>query len=180
MTERPLYDGPGTVLRITKHGEKVLKTPSKNVDFEALKPDLDDFLQNMWATMYEVRGVGLAAPQIGINDRIAVIDVRPNGKSDRLVLINPEIILREGAMTDEEGCLSLPGLYAKIQRHQKVRVRALDENGKEWERTGTGLLARAFEHEIDHLDGKVFIDHLDMVRRLKVAGVLKDLKKTWN
>jgi len=180
MGEKPLYDGDGKVLRITKHGEKVLKVQSHDVDFEAIKPGLDEYLENMWATMYAVKGVGLAAPQIGINDRIAVIDVRPNGKSERLVLINPEIISREGDVTDEEGCLSLPGLYAKIKRHQKVRVRALDENGKEWERTGTGLLARAFEHEVDHLDGKVFIDHLDMVRRLKVAGVLRDLKKTWN
>ncbi len=180
MSEPKLYDGPGEVLRITKHGEKVLKTKSTEVDFAAIQPRLETYLENMWATMYSVKGVGLAAPQIGINDRIAVIDVRPNGKSERLVLINPEIVLREGAATDEEGCLSLPGLYTKIQRHQRVGVRALDQNGKVWERTATGLLARAFEHEVDHLNGKVFIDHLDLVRRLKISGVLKDLKKNWN
>jgi peptide deformylase len=180
VSKKNLYDGDGSVLRITKHGEKVLKTPSKDIEFGAFEPELPDLLENMWATMYAANGVGLAAPQIGLNHRIAVIDVRPNGKSERLVLVNPQIVSREGAVTEEEGCLSIPGLYAKVKRHQKVSVRALDENGREWERTGTGLLARAFEHEVDHLDGKLFIDHLDLVRRLKVAGVLKDLKKTWN
>ncbi len=179
MSGKSLYDGDGTVLRITKHGEKVLKNPSKEIDFESFASDLPELLENMWATMYHANGVGLAAPQIGLNIRLAVIDVRPDGKSERLVLLNPEILSREGSVIEEEGCLSIPGLYAKVKRHQKVRVRAMDENGKAWERTGTGLLARAFEHEVDHLEGKLFIDHLDLVRRLKVAGILKDLKKTW-
>lgn len=166
--------------RITKHGEAVLKRRSDPVDFPAFKKELPKLLADMWETMYAVNGVGLAAPQIGLNVRLAVIDVRPEGKTERLVLVNPEILSREGAVTEEEGCLSVPGLYAKVERHQKVRVRALDENGEPWERTGTGLLARAFEHEVDHLDGKLFLDHLDLVRRLKVAVVLKDLKKDWD
>ncbi|HBL16538.1 MAG: peptide deformylase [Elusimicrobia bacterium GWA2_69_24] len=167
------------ILRITKHGEPLLKRRTEPVDFSALRHELPDLLQNMWDTMYAANGVGLAAPQIGVPLRISVIDTRPEGKPDRLVLINPEILLREGKVLNEEGCLSLPGLYAKIARHDTVRVRALDENGQAWERTGHGLLARAFEHEVDHLDGRLFIDHLDLGERLKVASVLKELKKQW-
>lgn len=166
--------------RITKHGEPVLKKKAEPVDLPAFKKELPKLLSDMWETMHAVNGVGLAAPQIGLSMRLAIIDVKPEGKSERLVLINPEIISREGEVTEEEGCLSVPGLYARVKRHTKVRVRATDENGEFWERTGTGLLARAFEHEVDHLDGKLFLDHLDLVKRLKVAVVLKDLKKDWD
>lgn len=167
-------------MRIIKHGEDVLKKKAKPVDFEALRPDLPKLLENMWETMRAVKGVGLAAPQVGLLIRLAIIDVKIEGKSDPLVLINPKIVKREGSITEEEGCLSVPGLYAKVRRHGKVTVRSLDENGEEWERTGTGLLARAFEHEIDHLEGKLFLNHLPLVERLKVAGLLKDLKKEWD
>ena len=167
-------------LRITKHGEPVLKKPSQPVDYEAMKKDLPKLLKSMWATMYSVKGVGLAAPQIGLNIRLSVIDVRPEGKAQRLVLINPEIISREGKVHDEEGCLSLPGVYAKITRAAQVRIKALDADGQPYEMSGEGLLARAFQHEIDHLDGKLFIDHLDFVHKLKVMALLKDLKKNWD
>ena len=166
--------------RITKHGEPVLKKKAEPVDLGAMKKELPKLLTDMWETMYAVNGVGLAAPQVGLSLRLAVIDVKPEGKSEKLVLVNPEIVSREGDITDEEGCLSVPGLYAKVKRHQRVRVRAFDENGRPWERAGTGLLARAFEHEVDHLDGKLFLDHLDLVQRLKVAVILKDLKKDWD
>lgn len=167
------------ILRITKHGEDVLKKKTAPVDFEALRPELPRLLEDMWETMYAANGVGLAAPQIGRSLRLAVIDVKPEERSDRLVLINPEIVSREGAVLEEEGCLSVPGLYAKVRRHARVRVRALGEDGRVWERTGTGLLARAFEHEIDHLDGRLFIHHLGLAERLRVSAILKDLKKTW-
>lgn len=167
-------------LRITKHGEPVLGKRAQALDYAAMKEQLPNLLEEMWATMHAARGVGLAAPQVGLSIRLAVIDVKPEGKSQPLVLINPEIVSREGAVLEEEGCLSVPGLYAKVRRHRKVRLRALDADGKPWERTGTGLLARAFEHEVDHLDGKLFINHLGLVERLKVAGLLKDLKKTWD
>ncbi len=168
-----------SVLRVTKHGEKVLKTPSAPIDYEAFKPELPKLLKDMWATMYAVRGVGLAAPQIGLNVRVAVIDVKPEGKSQKLVLINPEILKLEGGLREEEGCLSLPGVYAKVKRAARATVRALDENGRPWEMTGEGLLARAFQHEVDHLDGTLFIDHLDFVDKLKVMSIIKDLKKSW-
>ena len=167
------------IMRITKHGETVLRKPCETVDYEAIRGKLPGLLKDMWATMESVRGVGLAAPQVGLNIRLAVIDVRPEGKAQRLVLINPEILSRQGAVFEEEGCLSLPGLYAKVTRASKVRVRALDAGGRPFEMTGEGLLARAFEHELDHLDGKLFLDHLDFVGKLKVMAILKDLKKTW-
>jgi peptide deformylase len=167
------------ILRITKHGEPVLKKAAPLVDFDAVKNELPRLLKDMWSTMYSARGVGLAASQVGRTLRLAIIDVKPGGKPERLVLLNPEILSREGVVIEEEGCLSLPGLYRKTRRHSRVRVRALDEHGEPWERTGTGLLARAFEHEIDHLDGKLFIDQFSLAQRLEVAAVLKDLKKTW-
>lgn len=168
------------VQRISKHGEKVLKTPCPSLDYEAFKPQLSALLKDMWATMSAARGVGLAAPQIGLSLRVAVIDVRPDGKSQKLVLINPEIISLEGELHDEEGCLSLPGVYAKLRRHARVRVRALDENGEPWEMTGEGLLARAFQHEIDHLDGKLYIDRLPFEDRLKVLDLIKNAKPNWD
>lgn len=168
------------ILRITKHGETVLKKVSPPVDYDAIKKDLPKLLKDMWATMYSVKGVGLAAPQIGINIRLAIIDVRPEGKRSQLVLINPEIVSRSGSLYEEEGCLSLPGLYAHITRHSEARIKALDADGNPYEMSGEGLLARAFQHEIDHLDGKLFIDHLDFNNKLKVMGILKDLRKSWD
>ena len=168
------------ILRITKHGETVLKKPCPPVDYAAIAKELPGLLKDMWTTMHAARGVGLAAPQIGLNLRIAVIDVKPEGKSEPLVLINPVILSKEGVQEEEEGCLSIPGLYSKLPRAAKVRIEALDEEGKRFEAVGEGLLARAFQHETDHLDGKLFIDHLGLAQRLKVASILKDLKKTWD
>jgi peptide deformylase len=168
------------VLRITKHGETVLKKPCAPVDFEAMREGLPKLLKDMWATMYSVRGVGLAAPQIGLNIRLSIIDVKPEGKSSKLVLINPEIVKLEGALHEEEGCLSVPGVYAKLDRASRVTIRALDDHGQPYEMTGEGLLARAFQHEIDHLDGKLFIDRLDFVHKLRVLAVIKDVKPTWS
>jgi peptide deformylase len=168
------------VLRIVKHGEAPLKKISAPVDFEAVRKDLPKLLRSMWAAMESVKGVGLAAPQIGLNIRLAVIDVKPEGKSQRLVLINPEILSKEGLLQEEEGCLSLPGVYAKINRFARVRIRSTDAEGKIYEKTGEGLLARAFQHEIDHLNGKLFIDHLDFANRLKVLSIVKEVRKNWN
>lgn len=169
-----------SVLRITKHGERVLKTACPPVEYEKLASELPKLLKDMWATMAAARGVGLAAPQVGLNLRVAVIDVRPEGKSQRLVLINPEIVSASGEQKDEEGCLSIPGVYAKLSRAARVRVRALGEDGKPWELTGEGLLARAFQHEIDHLDGKLYVDRLPFEERLKVLDVIKGAKVHWD
>ena len=168
------------VRRITKHGEKVLKTACPTLDYAAFKDELPALLKDMWATMAAARGVGLAAPQVGLSLRIAVIDVKPEGKSSRIVLINPEIISLDGELNDEEGCLSLPGVYAKLRRHSRARVRALDENGVSRELFGEDLLARAFQHEIDHLDGKLYVDRLPFEERLKVLDVIKTAKPGWD
>jgi peptide deformylase len=167
------------VLRVTKHGERVLKTPCPPVDYAALKPELPRILKDMWATMAAARGVGLAAPQVGLSLRLAIIDVRPEGRSSRLVLINPEILSAAGELHEEEGCLSIPGVYAKLTRHSRVRLRALDENGEPRELVGEGLLARAFQHEVDHLDGRLYVDRLPFEERLKVLDLIKGVKPTW-
>lgn len=168
-------------MRITKQGEEVLKTVSEPVDYAELKPRLPKLLEDMWETMYAANGVGLAAPQVGLNIRLAVIDCRDeDGEPDRMVLINPEIVKKEGVQDDEEGCLSVPGLYAKVERAHTVTLRALDENGAEYERTASGLLARAFQHEVDHLDGKLFLDRLAFEKKVRALEIVKDLKKNWD
>lgn len=169
-----------SIRRITKHGEKILKTPCPPLDYAAFKGELPALLKDMWATMGAARGVGLAAPQIGLSLRVAVIDVKPEGRPHRIVLINPEILSLEGELNDEEGCLSLPGVYAKLRRRARARVRALDEHGKMRELSGEGLLARAFQHEIDHLDGKLYVDRLPFEDRLKVLDVIKTAKPAWD
>ncbi len=168
------------IRRITKHGERVLKTPCPPLDYAAFKPHLPDLLKDMWATMSAAHGVGLAAPQVGLSLRVAVIDVKREGKSNRIVLINPEVLTLEGELNNEEGCLSLPGVYAKLRRHARARVRALDEHGEMRELTGEGLLARAFQHEIDHLDGKLYIDRIPFEERLQVLDAIKRAKPGWD
>jgi len=96
------------------------------------------------------------------------------------VLVNPELIEKEGEVEEEEGCLSIPGLYAKVKRFKRVKARALNQHGIPIEIVGEGLLARALQHEIDHLNGKLFIDHLPMLRRLKVQGLIRQIKKNWD
>lgn len=168
------------VRRVTKHGERVLKTPCAPVDYAAMKDELPRVLKDMWATMNAARGVGLAAPQIGLNLRLAVVDIRPEGKSQRFVLINPEITSRAGEKLEDEGCLSIPGIYAPLARAERVRVRALGADGAPWERDAEGLLARAFQHEIDHLDGKLYVDRLPFELKLKVLDAIKDAKPRWD
>ena len=168
------------IRRVTKHGERVLKTPCPPLDYEAIKAELPAVLKDMWATMAAARGVGLAAPQVGLSLRLAVIDVKPEGKPQRLVLITPEILSLEGTQREEEGCLSLPGVYAKLARAARVRVRALGADGRPWEMTGTGLLARAFQHEIDHLDGKLYVDRLPFEDKLKLLDAVKAAKPAWD
>lgn len=149
------------VYRIVEMGDSILREkcrPVKHITNNILK-----LLQNMADTMYEANGVGLAAPQIGVPKRVVVIDV-----GDGLIeLINPEIISFEGEETDYEGCLSLPGMRGEVTRAARVTVTAFDRTGKKVEYTGEGLLARAFQHEIDHLEGILFVDKTDKVEKIK-------------
>ena len=138
--------------KIRELGDEVLTKQCKEVTKMTLRTKI--LIQDMLDTMYEALGVGLAAPQVGVLKRIVVIDV---GEGP-LILINPEILETSGEQTGEEGCLSVPGKSGQVTRPDYVKVRALNEEMEETELEGTGLLARAFCHEIDHLDGKMYVD----------------------
>jgi len=142
--------------------DPVLRSPTELVtDYNS---DLNKFLDSLAETMYEEGGVGLAAPQVGILKRVSVIDVSPKG-SERLEFINPKIVSREGSVSSEEGCLSIPGYREKIKRSDKVVVKAFNRKGELFEITTDGILAICLQHEIDHLDGILFIDHLSRLKR---------------
>ncbi len=152
------------MLKIVKYPEPVLEQPGEPVtEFNA---ELRKFVADMFETTYASQGIGLAAPQVGISKRITVIDLS-QGKdpAQRLVLINPEIVSSEGRQYEEEGCLSFPDIREKVVRAAKVRIRAQDERGKWFEMDGAELLARAFQHEIDHLDGIVFLFRMSALKR---------------
>ena len=161
---------------IVKYGQEVLETVAEPVT--VFDGDLEKLVADMFETMYAAHGVGLAAPQIGISKRLCVIDVT-SGKeeSEKLVLANPEIISKEGEEALEEGCLSLPDLRSKTARPTKVIIRALDRHGKQFTKTGEGLLARAFCHETDHLNGILFIKHLSLLKRDSIKRKIRKMMK---
>src|ERR1039457_2426432 len=139
---------------IVKYGDPVLDKPADEVT--SFDDDLKKLIEDMFESMYAARGVGLAAPQIGLSKRIAVVDVTfKENPDDKLVLINPVIVNKEGRQRGSEGCLSIPEFREDVTRAKRVTVRAQDVNGKWYEKTGEELLARAFLHETDHLDGKL-------------------------
>lgn len=172
-----------TVLRITKYGEPVLRQKLKPVNYDELAPRLPQLLKDMEETCLAVRGVGLAANQIGLPLRLAVILLPGENEEDpptKYVIINPEIIAKNGEKIEEEGCLSLPGLWAEVPRATDVTVKYLDEKGKEHTRRARGLLAKAFQHEVDHLDGKLFIDLVDPKLKPEVKKIIKKLRAKWD
>jgi peptide deformylase len=147
--------------------------PVERVD-DSLRKVIDD----MFETMYEAPGIGLAATQVDVHQRLIVIDLSED-KSQPLVFINPEILEKEGVEEMDEGCLSVPGIYEKVQRADKVKVRALDRNGESFELEAGGLLAVCIQHEIDHLDGKLFVDYLSSLKRQRIKKKLeKQLRPT--
>jgi peptide deformylase len=162
---------------IVKYGQPVLEQPAEAViAFDA--EDLHTLLEDMFASMYAAKGVGLAAPQIGISKRIAVIDISTGeDPAQKIVLINPEIVDKQGAQTSEEGCLSLPTFREPVTRAHKVVVRAFDAKGKQFEMTGEDLLARAFLHETDHLNGKLYISHISPLKRDLIRRKIRKLQK---
>ena len=165
------------VRKIVKYGEPVLEKPAKDVT-EFGTPELKEIIADMFETMYAAKGVGLAAPQIGLSQRISVIDTSVGeDEAQKIVIINPEITLREGSQTGEEGCLSIPGFREQVTRCQKVVVKAYNEKGEPVELTGEELLARALEHEIDHLNGILFITHLSALKRDIIRRKIKKLQK---
>lgn len=167
---------PRKIYTIVKYGDPILEKPSNVISkFDA---ELAELAEDMFATMYAAQGIGLAAPQIGKGIRLAVVDVT-GGKNPeaKIVLVNPEIIAGEGEKREEEGCLSIPGFRGYVVRPQFVTIKAQDAKGEPFEIRGEDLLARAFCHEIDHLNGILFLQHLSMLKRDLIRRKIKKLKK---
>jgi peptide deformylase len=161
-----------SVLPIRVLGDPILR--KQTVPVREVTPELRKLVADMFETMHAAKGIGLAAPQVGRTERLTVIEI----EGEQLVLFNPEIRTRAGKITWEEGCLSIPEVYAKVERAAEVTVRAMGLDGQEYEVSGTELLAVCLQHEIDHLDGKLFLDKLSLLKRraaLKIWDEEKDL-----
>ncbi|MBI4165642.1 MAG: peptide deformylase [Acidobacteria bacterium] len=161
---------------IVKYGQRVLETPAEPI--AEFNGNLEKLVADMFETLYAANGVGLAATQIGIGKRLCVIDITSGqDPKAKLVLANPVIVTTEGRQMQDEGCLSLPDFRAQTARPARATVRAQDLTGKEFEMTGEGLLARAFCHETDHLNGVLFINHLSRLKRESIKRKVKKLIK---
>lgn len=165
------------VYPIVKFGDSVLEREAAEVtEFDT--PELHKFLDDMFESMYVAKGVGLAAPQIGVSRKIAVIDVSNGEKpGDKLVLINPTIVKVDGKQVGEEGCLSIPGFREQVRRGRAVIIRAQNARGEVFEKTAEDLLARAFLHETDHLSGKLYITHISALKRDLMKRKIKKLQR---
>jgi len=167
-------------LQIRIYPDEVLKKKAERVT--EFNDELKRFVNQMLETMYERKGVGLAANQVGVLKRVVVIDLdsgKENQGKNPIILINPEIVKAEGEEVAEEGCLSLPGLYKKVKRALYVKVKAQNLEGEEFELEGEGLLARALQHEIDHLNGIVFIDRLSPLQKRLALEKYKKLRRKY-
>lgn len=165
------------VLPIRKYGDEVLRRPTTLVT--EIDASLQKLIDDMIDTMYAAPGVGLAANQVGVPLRLAVIDLSVGKRPGEChVFINPEIVEREGEITEEEGCLSIPDFTEVVTRPERVRLRYLDRNGDPREMWGEGLMARAMCHEVDHLDGGLFVDHLRGFRKDRILKKIMKLVKT--
>jgi peptide deformylase len=162
---------------IVKFGDSVLEREAESVtEFDT--PELHKFLEDMFESMYAAKGVGLAAPQIGISRKIAVIDPsNAENPAEKIVLINPRIVHTEGKQQGEEGCLSVPGFREQVRRAKRVTVHAQNAKGEEFEMTGEDLLARAFLHETDHLQGRLYITHISALKRDLLKRKIKKLQR---
>jgi len=161
---------------VVKYPDPVLAKPG--VPITVFDAKLKTLVEEMFESMYAAQGIGLAAPQISISQRVTVIDCSfKKNPEEKIVLINPEIIDREGKQVEEEGCLSLPDIREKVQRAAWVKVKAQNVDGEWFEVEGEELLARAMQHEIDHLDGVLFIDRLSRLKRDLVLRKIKKMQK---
>jgi len=165
-----------SLLPIRKYGDPVLQTPAKPVTH--INKDVQKLIPALLQTMYAEPGIGLAAPQVGVPLRLIVLDVAPEGKTRAMALINPVISARKGKIKSEEGCLSFPGIHITIRRSAWVQVSAVNPEGLPVTVEAEGLLSRCLQHEMDHLDGIVMIDHLSLPERLKVLWDIRQQKKT--
>ncbi len=168
-----------TVHKVIKYGEPILKKKAKSV--EGLTAEVKKIVADLLETLYASKGVGLAAPQIGFSQRICVIDFVPEGKKQPIVLINPRVVDKKGKVIEEEGCLSFPGIFANVKRYDKTKVEAINEKGIPIVIESTGYLSRAVQHEIDHLNGKLFIDYLSFFKKRIIKKEIENRKKagTW-
>lgn len=159
------------LLTILHHPDPRLREKAQPVHrFDA---ELSRFIDDLFETMYAAPGVGLAATQVGVAQRVAVMDcAQEDGQREPIVMINPEISQAAEPETMEEGCLSVPGVSDKVKRHARLHLKALDRDGKPFELDATGLLAQCIQHEIDHLDGKLYIDHLSSLKRERIRKKL--------
>ena len=161
---------------ILRLGDSILSEPARPVD--AITPEIDKLIDDMIETMYAAPGIGLAAPQVGIPLRIFVLDLSVGRDPAALhVMINPEFVERDGMQLEEEGCLSLPGFTATVARPKRVVVKALNRQGDGQTLEGTGLMARALQHEVDHLNGCLFVDRLRGISRDLIVRKIKKLAK---
>jgi peptide deformylase len=164
------------IYKIVKYGDPVLEKPTPVV--KKFDEQLAQLAEDMFATMYASQGVGLAAPQVGKSIRLAVVDVTTGKNPEaKIVMVNPEIIHVEGEVREEEGCLSIPGFRGYVIRPQFVTVRAQNAKGETFEIRGENLLARAFCHELDHLNGVLFLQHLSILKRDLIRRKIKKLRK---
>jgi peptide deformylase len=161
---------------ILRYGAEALHQPAATVD--AITPAITTLIDDMIQTMYAAPGIGLAATQIGVSKRVFVVDVSVGrNAADLLVFVNPEFVERDGMQLEEEGCLSVPGFNATVARPQRAVVKGLDRTGREHSVEGIGLLARAFQHEMDHLDGTVFVDRLRGLQKDLIVRKIKKLSR---
>src|SRR5215470_803088 len=167
---------PRKIYSIVKYGDPILEKPcAPIVKFDA---ELEELAEDMFASMYAAQGAGLAAPQIGKGIRISVVDVTAGKNPEaKIVLVNPEIIHAEGEKREEEGCLSIPGFRAYVVRPQFVTVKAQNAKGEWFEMKAEDYLARAFCHEIDHLNGILYLQHVSMLKRDLIKRKIKKMKK---
>lgn len=148
----------------------------KALPVEQVDSEIKQFVSDMFETMYDAPGIGLAATQANVQKRIIVIDISED-KSQPLCFINPEILEKEGEEIMEEGCLSVPGIYEKVKRADHIKVRALDREGKEFEMDAEGILSTCIQHEMDHLEGKLFVDYLSELKRQRIRKKIEKLRQ---
>lgn len=163
-----------SILTILEFPDERLRKKAEKV--QAVDDSIRQLVDDMFETMYESRGVGLAATQVNVHRRVIVMDISEE-KNDPLCLINPEIVEKDGVEESEEGCLSVPGFFEKVQRAEHVRVQALNRNGQPFELEARDLLAVCIQHEMDHLDGKLFVDYLSPLKRQRIKKKLEKIHK---
>jgi peptide deformylase len=165
-----------TSLTLRYYGDPALRRKAERV--REMSPEIRALIEGMYAVMHGARGIGLAAPQVGVSQRVFVLDLEDDdGQRVQRAFVNPVMKEKSGSMVGEEGCLSIPGLYADVKRHARVVFEALDETGSPFRIEATGLLSRALQHELDHLDGVLFVDRLSLVRRRLLDSKLERIRE---